>query len=142
ARIAMGANPRQTLRAIVEAEAYPGPSLIIAYSHCIAHGIEMANGLKQQKLAVDSGYWPLYRFNPALLGTGTNPFSLDSRPPKTPFREYAYNEVRYRMLQLSHPDTAKILLQQAEEDIRERWAIHEDLVKRYQPAPEQEVNAS
>ncbi len=142
ARIAMGANPRQTLRALVEAEAYPGPSLIIAYSHCIAHGIEMANGLKQQKLAVDSGYWPLYRFNPALLGTGTNPFSLDSRPPKTPFREYAYNEVRYRMLQLSHPDTAKILLQQAEEDIRERWAIHEDLVKRYQPAPEQEVNAS
>ncbi|HMP96922.1 MAG TPA: pyruvate:ferredoxin (flavodoxin) oxidoreductase [Kiritimatiellia bacterium] len=134
ARIALGANPRQTLRAIVEAEQYPGPSLIIAYSHCIAHGIDMANGLKQQKLAVDSAYWPLYRFNPALLGSDKNPFSLDSKPPSVPFREYAYNEVRYRMLHHSHPEEAARLLALAETDLKERWAIHENLAKRYQPA--------
>jgi len=135
ARVAMGANPRQTLRAITEAEAYPGPSLIIAYSHCIAHGIDMANGLKQQKLAVDSAHWPLYRFNPTLLGTDKNPFSLDSRPPTIPLREYAYNEVRYRMLSHSNPEEAERLLKLAQKDIKERWAIHENLAKRYEPAP-------
>jgi pyruvate-ferredoxin/flavodoxin oxidoreductase len=134
ARVALGANPRQTLRAFVEAEQHPGPSLIIAYSHCIAHGIEMANGLKQQKLAVDSAHWPLYRFNPALNGTGKNPFSLDSKPPSISLREYTYNEVRYRMLSHSHPEAAEKLLKLAEKDIKERWAIHENLVKRYEPA--------
>ncbi len=133
ARIALGANPRQTLRAIIEAEQYPGPSLIIAYSHCIAHGIEMANGFKQQKLAVDSAHWPLYRFNPTLMGSDKNPFSLDSKPPSVSLREYAYNEVRYRMLQHSHPEEAERLLRLAEKDIKERWAIHEDLAKRYEP---------
>jgi len=135
ARIAMGANPRQTLRALVEAEQYPGPSLVIAYSHCIAHGIEMADGLKQQKLAVDSAHWPLYRFNPSVIGTGKNPFNLDSKPPSISLREYAYNEVRYRMLNHSHPDEAQRLLKLAEQDIKERWAIHENLVRRYEPAP-------
>ena len=134
ARVALGANPRQTLRAFIEAEQHPGPSLIIAYSHCIAHGIEMANGLKQQKLAVDSAHWPLYRFNPMLQGTDKNPFSLDSKPPSVSFREYAYNEVRYRMLSHSRPDDAERLLKLAEKDIKERWAIHENLVKRYEPA--------
>lgn len=134
ARVALGANPRQTLRAFIEAEQHPGPSLIIAYSHCIAHGIEMANGLKQQKLAVDSAHWPLYRFNPALHGTDKNPFSLDSKPPSIPLREYTYNEVRYRMLSHSHPEEAEKLLKLAEKDIKERWAIHENLVKRYEPA--------
>ena len=134
ARVALGSNPRQTLRAIVEAEQYPGPSLIIAYSHCIAHGIEMANGLTQQKLAVETGYWPLYRFNPSLIGSDKNPFSLDSKTPTTPLRNYIYNEVRYRMLLHSQPEQAQRLLKLAEQDVKERWAAHEDLARRYAPA--------
>ena len=134
ARVALGANPRQTLRAFVEAEQYPGPSLIIAYSHCIAHGIEMANGFKQQKLAVDSAHWPLYRFNPSMLGGEKNPFSLDSKPATISLRDYAYNEVRYRMLNHSHPEEAERLLKLAEQDIKERWAMHENLARRYEPA--------
>ncbi len=86
AEVAMGANDRQTVNAFLEAESYDGPSLIIAYSHCIAHGINMAKGLDQQKLAVDSGYWPLYRFDPRLKEDGKNPFQLDSRAPKIPLR--------------------------------------------------------
>src|SRR5690606_37689660 len=117
------------------AEQYPGPSLVIAYSHCIAHGIEMSNGLEQQKLAVDSAHWPLYRFNPSLMGTDKNPFSLDSKPTSIPLRDYAYNEVRYRMLHHSHPEEANRLMKLAEQDVKERWAIHENLVKRYEPAP-------
>jgi pyruvate-ferredoxin/flavodoxin oxidoreductase len=135
ARIAMGANPRQTLRAIAEAEAYPGPSLVIAYSHCIAHGIEMADGLKQQKLAVDTGYWPLYRFNPLLIGTDKAAFSLDSKPPALPLRNYIYNEVRYRILQHAQPEQAAKLLALAEKDLAERWASHQELARRY-AAPE------
>jgi pyruvate-ferredoxin/flavodoxin oxidoreductase len=135
ARVALGANPRQTLRAVVEAEQYNGPSLILAYSHCIAHGIDMANGLKQQKLAVDSGHWPLYRYNPALLGTDKNPFSLDCKPPSIALRDYAYNEVRYRMLSHSHPDEAAALLKQADAENRERWSVYQELVKRHEPTP-------
>ena len=103
ARVAMGANDAQTLRAIVEAESYDGPSLVIAYSHCIAHGINMAKGMDQQRLAVESGYWPLYRFDPRLRAEGKNPFQLDSKPPKVQFRDYAMNETRYRMLAQSDP---------------------------------------
>ncbi len=127
ARVAMGANPRQTLRAIAEAEAYDGPSLIIAYSHCIAHGIDMALGFKQQKLAVDSGHWPLYRHNPALAAQGQNPFQLDSKPPTASFRDYAYNEVRYRMLSHSAPEEAARLLELAQADVNKRWKAHADL---------------
>ncbi|MBW7907951.1 MAG: pyruvate:ferredoxin (flavodoxin) oxidoreductase [Kiritimatiellae bacterium] len=130
ARVAMGANPRQTLRAIAEAEAYDGPSLIIAYSHCIAHGIDMALGFKQQKLAVDCGHWPLYRHNPALTGQGQNPFQLDSKPPTVSLRDYAYNEVRYRMLSHSAPEEAARLLELAQEDVNKRWRAHADLAAR------------
>ena len=98
AKIAMGANDRQTLNAIIEAESYDGPSIIIAYSQCIAHGINMAKGMEQQKLAVDSGHWPLYRYDPRLVDEGKNPFQLDSKAPSIPLKEYAYNENRYRML--------------------------------------------
>ncbi|MCS6770790.1 MAG: pyruvate:ferredoxin (flavodoxin) oxidoreductase [Kiritimatiellae bacterium] len=133
ARVALGANPRQTLRALLEAEAYDGPSLIIAYSHCIAHGIDMALGFKQQKLAVDSGYWPLYRYNPELAAKGQNPFQLDSKPPSVPFKDYAYNEVRYRMLAHSHPEEAARLLKLAQEDVNMRWKLHAELAAR-QPA--------
>jgi pyruvate-ferredoxin/flavodoxin oxidoreductase len=127
ARVALGANPRQTLRALAEAEAYNGPALIIAYSHCIAHGIDMSLGFKQQKMAVDSGYWPLYRYHPALAAEGKNPFQLDSRAPTVPFKDYAYNEVRYRMLLHSHPQEAERLLKLAQEDVVRRWKLHEQM---------------
>ncbi len=121
ARIAMGASDAQTLRAIQEAESYDGPSLIIAYSHCIAHGINMAKGLDQQRLAVESGYWPLYRYDPRLREAGKNPFQLDSKPPKSQFREYAMNETRYRMLMQSDPAVSEALIAEAQELIALRW---------------------
>jgi pyruvate-ferredoxin/flavodoxin oxidoreductase len=121
ARIAMGASDAQTLRAIQEAESYDGPSLIIAYSHCIAHGINMAKGMDQQKMAVESGYWPLYRYDPRLRAEGKNPFQLDSKAPKVRFRDYALNETRYRMLMQSDPQTSEALLAEAEVVIARRW---------------------
>jgi pyruvate-ferredoxin/flavodoxin oxidoreductase len=121
ARIAMGANDLQTLRAFLEAEAYDGPSLIIAYSTCIAHGFEMSLGLEQEKLAVQSGHWPLYRYNPALLDEGKDPFSLDSKAPTIPLEQYAYNETRYRMLLQSNEERAKDLMKQAQQDVQARW---------------------
>lgn len=121
ARVAMGANDQQTLKAFLEAEAYDGPSLIIAYSHCIAHGIDMSKGLEQQKLAVQSGYWPLYRYNPALLDEGKQPFMLDSKAPSLPLERYVYNETRYRMLLQSNEERAESLLERAKHDIQEHW---------------------
>jgi pyruvate-ferredoxin/flavodoxin oxidoreductase len=121
ARVAMGANDAQTLRAIQEAESYDGPSLIIAYSHCIAHGINMAKGMEQQKLAVESGYWPLYRYDPRLRADGKSPFQLDSKPPKIQFREYAMNETRYRMLAQANPQTFEHLMREAQEWITLKW---------------------
>ncbi|GIV85457.1 MAG: hypothetical protein KatS3mg052_2464 [Candidatus Roseilinea sp.] len=127
AQVAMGANDAQTIKAFLEAEAYNGPALIIAYSHCIAHGIDMAKGLHQQKLAADSGYWLLYRYNPALRAEGKNPLQLDSGAPKIPFKDYAYNETRYRMLQQSHPEEAEALMRAAQEVINEHWRRYEAL---------------
>jgi pyruvate-ferredoxin/flavodoxin oxidoreductase len=121
AQVAMGGNDLQSVKAFLEAEAYDGPSLIIAYSQCVAHGIDMARGMNQQKLAVDSGYWPLYRFNPSLKQEGINPLHLDSAPPKIPLKEYAYNEARYRMLEQSDPATASLLMKQAQQFVDERW---------------------
>ena len=127
AQIAMGANDTQTVKAFLEAEAHPGPSLIIAYSQCIAHGIDMAKGMHQQKLAVESGYWPLYRYNPALESQGKNPFKLDSHDPKIPLQDYIYTEGRYRMLQRSDPDAATILLQHAQDAVNHRWKQYKQL---------------
>ncbi|MCA9836444.1 MAG: pyruvate:ferredoxin (flavodoxin) oxidoreductase [Trueperaceae bacterium] len=127
AQIAMGANDAQTVKAFLEAESYDGPSLIIAYSHCIAHGIDMAKGLEQQKLASQSGYWPLYRFDPRLKDAGKNPFQLDSRAPKLTFKDYALNETRYRMLFQSNPKEAESLLNHAQELVTERWHRYEEL---------------
>jgi pyruvate-ferredoxin/flavodoxin oxidoreductase len=120
AEVAMGADDLQTLKAFIEAEAHPGPSLIIAYSHCIAHGIDMTRGMHQQKLAVESGYWPLYRYNPALSVEGKNPLHLDSGDPKIQLKDYIYTEGRYRILQQSDPDTAKDLLAKAQAAVDER----------------------
>ncbi len=129
AQIAMGANDTQTVKAFLEAEAHPGPSLIIAYSQCIAHGIDMAKGMTQQKLAVESGHWPLYRFDPKLESEGKNPFQLDSRDPKIPIQDYIYTEGRYRMLQRSDPEAAKILLQRAQEAVTHRWKQYKQLAQ-------------
>ena len=138
AQVAMGANPQQTLQAFREAEAYPGPSLILAYCHCIAHGIDMQQGMKQQDLAVACGYWPLFRYNPALREVGTNPFVLDSPRPTIKFRDYAYNETRYRALAQSRPEEAEILMAAAQAALEEKYRSYEEMAgwsgSRFHPA--------
>ncbi|GAB4330925.1 MAG: pyruvate:ferredoxin (flavodoxin) oxidoreductase [Calditrichia bacterium] len=133
ARVAMGANDVQTVKAFMEAEAFEGPSIIIAYSHCIAHGINMRYGLNQQKLAVQSGYWPLFRFNPALKEKGENPFKLDSKAPAIPLKDYIYNETRFKMLTKSAPERAKMLLEMAQKEVNERWRLYERMSSLYEP---------
>ncbi|MDO8548842.1 MAG: pyruvate:ferredoxin (flavodoxin) oxidoreductase [Ignavibacteria bacterium] len=127
AKVAMGSNDAHTVKAFLEAEAYDGPSLIIAYSHCIAHGIDMGTGMRNQKAAVDTGYWQLYRYNPDLAAKGENPFKLDSKGLKMPFKDYAYMETRYKMLTKTHPDIAKKLMEEAQKDVQERWKMYEQL---------------
>lgn len=127
AQIAMGANPQQTLLALREAEAYPGPSLILAYSHCIAHGIDMEKGMDQQNLAVASGYWPLIRYNPMLRKAMKNPFVLDSPRPVIPLTEYAYRELRYKDLLRTNPSEAEYLMQLAQEIVDLRWQNYENM---------------
>jgi pyruvate-ferredoxin/flavodoxin oxidoreductase len=128
ARVAMGYNDSQTLKAFLEADAYDGPSLIIAYSHCINHGIDMSKGLNQQKLAVDSGAWTLYRYNPA-VEEGKNAFTLDSREPSVPLKDYVYNETRFRMLTQSDEARAELLLKEAEEDGKRQWAFYKKMAE-------------
>ncbi len=127
AKVALGANDTHTLRAILEAEAYDGPSMIIAYSQCIAHGIDMETGMRNQKAAVDSGYWQLYRYSPEEAKLGKNPFKLDSKGLKIPLKDYAYLETRYKMLTKSHPELAAKLMKEAQEDVNERWSYYEKL---------------
>ena len=129
AQVAMGASDAQTIKAFLEAESYPGPSLIIAYSTCIAHGINMALGMSQEKLAVDSGHWLLYRHDPRLRAEGKNPLQLDSPAPKVPLRDYIYNENRYRMLTQSDPKAAERLLAAAQEHVLEHRRKYEHLAK-------------
>ncbi|NJD08439.1 MAG: pyruvate:ferredoxin (flavodoxin) oxidoreductase [Methylococcaceae bacterium] len=127
ARVAMGANPQQTLLALREAEAYPGTSLILAYSHCIAHGINMQQGLKQQDLAVASGHWPLIRYNPTLRQTDRNPFVLDSPRPSVKLKDYAFNELRYKMLSRMHPEESEHLMALAQQVVDQKWEIYEEM---------------
>ncbi len=127
AKVAMGANDMQTVRAFMEAESYDGPSIIIAYSHCIAHGINMTRGMYNQKMAVDTGYWPLFRYNPMLHKEGKNPFHLDSKAPKLPLREFSGLETRFKMLEKSHPERSKTLSVLAQEDVDVRWKTYEHL---------------
>jgi pyruvate-ferredoxin/flavodoxin oxidoreductase len=138
AQVAMGANPQQTLQAFREAEAYPGSSLILAYCHCIAHGIDMQHGMKQQDLAVACGYWPLFRYNPSLRNAGENPFLLDSPRPTMAFRDYAYNEARYRSLAQSRPDEAESLMAAAQAALLEKYRSYEEMAgwspARFHPA--------
>jgi pyruvate-ferredoxin/flavodoxin oxidoreductase len=130
ARVAMGADPQQTLRAFREAEAYDGPSLIIAYSHCIAHGIEMRDGLDQQYRAVASGHWPLIRYDPVLRATGGNPFLLDSPRPRIPLGDYTQRELRYRALGNTDPAEAERLAALAQEAVDQRWDTYEEMATR------------
>ena len=125
ARIAMGSSDMQTIKAFQEAEAYNGPSLIIAYSHCIAHGYDLAFGMDQQKAAVNSGYWPLFRYNPDFAAQNKNPFQLDSRAPSLALKDFLYNETRYTMLVKSNPEEAKRLLGLAQEDVAARWKLYD-----------------
>jgi len=129
ARVAMGANPQQTLLAMREAEDYPGPSIILAYSHCIAHGIDMTQGLHQQDMAVASGYWPLIRYNPELRRAGKRPFVLDSPTPSMKVKDYALTEMRYKLLQRNHPEDSARLLKLAQESVDLRWATYEHMAE-------------
>jgi len=130
AKIAMGYNRIQAIRAMREAEAYKGPSIIIAYSHCIAHGIDMMKGMNQQSRAVTSGLWPLYRFNPDLVEEGKNPFKLDSKEPSSDVEEYIYNEVRYKSLRSANPERAEMLLNKIKKDIDRKWKEYKYIADR------------
>ena len=137
ARIAMGAGDMHTVKAFQEAEAFNGPSLIIAYSHCIAHGYDLSFGMDQQKAAVNSGYWPLFRYNPDLVEQNKNPFQLDSKAPSIGLKDFMYNETRYTMLVKSNPEEAKRLLSLAQEDVAARWKLYDYMA--HEPANGVEV---
>jgi pyruvate-ferredoxin/flavodoxin oxidoreductase len=129
AKVAMGANDSQCVKAFLEAEAHDGPSIIIAYSHCIAHGINMSKGMHHQKIAVDTGYWQLFRYNPKLREEGKNPFHLDSKEPKLPLREFTQLETRFKMLEKSRPERAKELAALAQKDVTVQWKVYEHLAE-------------
>jgi pyruvate-ferredoxin/flavodoxin oxidoreductase len=129
AQVAFGANQSQTVKAMLEAESYNGPSLVVAYATCIAQGIDMAKGVEEQKRAVACGHWPLYRYNPFLEAQGKPPLSLDSKDPTLSFAEYAYNENRYKALRLTNPAIAEALMKQAEADVKRRWEYLKHLAK-------------
>ncbi|HYM97382.1 MAG TPA: thiamine pyrophosphate-dependent enzyme, partial [Candidatus Sulfotelmatobacter sp.] len=139
AQIAMGADNAQTVKAFAEAEAHEGPSLIIAYSTCIAHGIEMATGMSHQKEAVDSGYWPLYRFDPARESSGEHPFVLDSRAATMPLKDFAAKEGRYSLLARSKPELAERLMKLAQQDVDERWHVYEQMAGLERKSPDDSI---
>jgi pyruvate-ferredoxin/flavodoxin oxidoreductase len=125
AQVALGANDLQTLKAFNEAMSWPGPSLILAYSHCIAHGIDMSEGMEHQRDAVRSGYWPLYRYDPRHAVDGDHPFHLDSKAPSISFADFAGRESRFTLLRGANPDHADELASLAQHDIDERWHVYE-----------------
>jgi pyruvate-ferredoxin/flavodoxin oxidoreductase len=135
ANIAIGADNAQAVKAFVEAEAHPGPSLILAYSHCIAHGIDMRAAMSHQRDAVASGYWPLYRYRPRTSASGEHPFQLDSKKPTLRFKDFAMSEARFGMLDLANPAEADRLMQLAADDIAERWRLYEQITSVERTAP-------
>lgn len=134
ARIAFGAKDLQTVKAFVEAESFPGPSLLLAYSHCIAHGYDMAKGAEQQKLAVETGHWPLLRYDPRRLAEGKSALQLDSPPPKGDLGHYMRQEARYRWVENQNPDRFRVLLEEARDEARQRYALYEQLAAIGAPA--------
>jgi pyruvate-ferredoxin/flavodoxin oxidoreductase len=136
ASVAMGARDEHTIRAFLEAESFPGPSLIIAYSHCIAHGIDMAKGMEQQKLAVDSGRWLLYRYDPRRLEVGQSPLQIDSAKARGPVAEAMATENRFRMLGYSDPERARELERQAQAELERRWRLYGALAQSMGAGPQ------
>jgi pyruvate-ferredoxin/flavodoxin oxidoreductase len=135
AKVAMGSSDMQTVKAFLEAESWNGPSILIAYSHCIAHGYDMQFGCEQQKLAVQSGHWPLFRHDPRLAAEGKNPFQLDSKAPSIALEKYIYNETRYTMLAHAQPEAARALLIDAQKDVAGRWKAYQHLATQGSDAP-------
>jgi pyruvate-ferredoxin/flavodoxin oxidoreductase len=129
AQVAMGANMNQTLKAFAEAEAYDGPSIIIAYAHCINHGIDMRTGFDLHKDAVEGGFWPLYRFNPANRVEGKQPLMLDSKAPSQDISEFMYKQNRFKILRNADPDRAQMLLDMLREDVQTRWKMYEQMAQ-------------
>jgi len=127
AKVAMGANDAHTIKAFLEAESYPGPSLIVAYCHCTQHGYDMAQGAEQQKAAVNSGHWPLFRYDPRLIAQGKNPFMLDSKAPSVSLDKFMYAETRFSSLIKANEEAAERLLKEAQEDVKMRWRWYEQL---------------
>jgi pyruvate-ferredoxin/flavodoxin oxidoreductase len=127
AQVAIGSNDLQTTRAIQEAQSYEGPSLVLAYSHCIAHGIDMSKGAEHQKMAVKSGYWPLWRYDPRHAHRGDHPLRLDSKAPSVPFAEFARSQTRFSLLERTNPPAAERLFALAQHDIDERWNLYEQM---------------
>jgi pyruvate-ferredoxin/flavodoxin oxidoreductase len=127
AQVAIGASHNQTVKAMVEAERFNGPSLLICYSHCIAHGIDMAHGLEAEDRAVKSGHWLLYRYNPDRIKEGKNPLQLDCKEPSISFEEYAYSETRFRTLKSKDPQRAKMLLELGQKDCDRRWHLYSQM---------------
>jgi pyruvate-ferredoxin/flavodoxin oxidoreductase len=138
ARVAFGAKDAQTVKALLEAESYPGPSLVIAYSHCIAHGYDMAQGTQQQRRAVETGYWPLYRFDPRRRTAGESPLKLDSAAPKGKLVDFARNETRFRMVEQQDPERFRALMSAAQDEVHARFAAYESLARAMTPAPKEE----
>ena len=134
ARIALGSSDVQTVKALLEADAYPGVSLIIAYSTCIAHGFDMSQSMTQQKLAVQSGHWPLYRFRPS-ADSDAQPFQLDSADPSVPYADFARSEARFSMLARANPDRAKELVGLAQQDVDNRWHYYRQLADLHRMSP-------
>ena len=135
ASVAMGAKDEHTLKAFLEAEAYDGPSIIIAYSSCIAHGIDMTTSFSDQKVAIESGQWLLYRYNPERAEAGENPLQLDSRQPTRKVQEYLLQQTRFKMLTKSHPGHAELLWKQAQQDAERRYKMYEYMAARKNEAP-------
>jgi pyruvate-ferredoxin/flavodoxin oxidoreductase len=127
AQVAFGAKDLQTIRAFLEAESYPGPSLIIAYSPCIAHGVDLSNNLRQQDLAVNSGHWPLFRYDPRKAAAGENPLHMDSKPPSLPYRDFIATETRFSVLNRTHPEDAERFLRMAQKHVESRFSLYEQL---------------
>ena len=138
AKVAMGANDQQTLKALLEAEAYDGPSLVIAYSPCIAHGYDMARSLDQAKLAVQSGHWPMFRYDPRLALNGQNPLVIESKEPSIPFSQYAYNETRYKMLTQMNEERAEELMKEAQHDAKSRWTLYQQMASMHYESDKKE----
>jgi pyruvate-ferredoxin/flavodoxin oxidoreductase len=140
ARVAYGAKDIQTLRAFLEAEAYDGPSIIIAYAPCIAHGVDLANNHRQQQLAVDSGHWPLFRYDPGRARQGKNPLHLDSKPPSIPYRDFIKTETRFNMLWRTHPEDAETFLQESQKEVENRYEYYKNLSEIPWPADQESTH--